>query len=1016
MAMTLFQYFAVVAALTFVSTATTPNNNDGTFTNPSAQVRPFFRYWLPDAGVDPAVVASDIRSAAEVGAGGIEFLAYYGYGGEIGGTPPGSDWVTYGFGSASFQHILQVALEAAKENSMLVDIALGPNQGQGVPASSDDDGIQWDLVPFVQRVSVNQTTERIPGWGEGQLVACVVASADRKTNVSMVGGPGSLSATPSQDSYIRLVLDERSLQDMTQNVSSDGILTIPSRLSSHELYLFSFYQKRTLHKALEVKSNRTDTILANGSFVVDHFSKEGARTVINYWNDHIFTEDIRQLLVDVGNYGWEDSMEFQSNISWTPKLPDAFYHKFGYNLGKFLPLVMFGQNNIMAQPGNPGLVKAIFKNSETTNKYINDYRSALADGYGSYLTTLREWLNQDLGLQYSTQMPPECESLQWKSNIDGYRQFAGAAYLAGKKVVSNEMGAVQSRAYSLTIPELLQSVNKAFAGGVNRVVLHGQPYSGDYYGTTWPGSTPFQYVFADMYSPKQPSWMHGFNEAMSYISRAQFILRQGIPKFDVAFVNKDSATDPNWATKYGRDDLLDAGRKCLQLYTTPSLTNIPPGYIYTYLSPDNLELPEASVHDGVFASQGPGIKTIIVTQDVNITVSAIHKLKDYAAKGLPVILSGGSAQYYPTSNDGGVEAFRAGLQELADSRGVRTTRSADIAKTLVSHGISPRIRVQTNGTWHTTWREEKESQVDYAFIFCDGGGAQGKIRVTTDKFPYLFNAWTGERQPLVQYKRRAGDVVIPLTLKANQTTILAFSAQPWDDIYTPSIHIEAAPSSVLGYHVDHKGGVVAQMAHTINDAHEFLLSDNSTRTVPSTSAVQCPFQIRNWTLTAERWEAPENMQNASTIASIRNTTHHIPSLLSWTEIPDLVNASGIGYYSSQFAWHHDYQNQIGAYITFSRILHAVQVFVNGEKIAPIDPTAGTADIGAYLRDGENELLVVVPTTMWNYLRSIFPKITESGAPPLLSRLAALIGLPDIVPNGLVGEVSITPYLGFALGI
>lgn len=271
-------------------------------------------------------------------------------------------------------------------------------------------------------------------------------------------------------------------------------------------------------------------------------------------------------------------MEFLSNISWTPKLPDAFYNKFGYHIGKYLPLLMFGENNIMAQPSNPGLVKAVFKDNQITDKYINDYRSVLADGYGNYLTELREWLNQDLGLQYSTQVSynlpldtltniplvdaPECESLQWKDNIDGYRQFTGAAYLAGKNVVSNEMGAVIYRAYSLTIPELLQSVNKAFAGGINRVVLHGQPYSGDWYGTTWPGATPFQYLFSDMYSPKQPSWMHGFDEAIGYISRAQFILRQGIPKFDVAFINKDSATDPNFAAKYGRDDLLDAGKQC----------------------------------------------------------------------------------------------------------------------------------------------------------------------------------------------------------------------------------------------------------------------------------------------------------------------------------------------------------------------------------------------------------------------------------------------------------------------
>ncbi|KAJ6186560.1 hypothetical protein N7519_007861 [Penicillium mononematosum] len=972
MAITPFQYLPVAAALLIVSTTATSNDRDGTFANPSAQVRPFFRYWLPDGSVDPTVVASDIRSAAEVGAGGIEFLLITGTEVQLEETRP---------------HLLQVALEAAKENSVLVDIALGPNQGQGVPASPDADGIQWDLVPFVQKLPVNQTSERIPGWGEGELVACVLASADSKTNVSMTGDSFSLDSTPPQSSYLELVLDEASLQDVTHNVSSDGILAMRSSGSSRNLYVFSFYQKRTLHKALEVESNRTDTILANGSFVVDHFSKEGAKAVIDYWNNHILTEDIRQLLEDVGNYGWEDSMEFTSNISWTPKLLDAFYDKFGYSLAKYLPLVMFGQNNIMAQPRTSGLVKAVFKNRQTSDKYINDYRSVLADGYGSYLTALREWLNQDLGLEYSTQVSynlaldaltniplldaPECESLQWKDKIDGYRQFA----------------------------ELLQRVNKAFAGGVNRVMLHGQPYSGDYYGTTWPGSTPFQYLFAGMHFPKQPSWMHGFDEAMGYISRMQFILRQGIPKFDVAFVNKDSATDPNWATKYGRDDLVDAG------------------YIYTYLSPDNLELPEASVDNGVLASQGPGIKAIVVTHDANITVSAVQRLKGYAANGLPIILSGGTAQYYPISNDGGVPAFRTGLQELANSKGVHTTASGNVAKALASLGASSRVRVQTNSTWHIIWREDKEAQVDYAFVFSDGTNSQGEITTTTDKVPHLFDAWTGQRQPLVQYNHRAGDLVIPLTLKANQTAILAFSAQPLDGIYTPSVHVESAPNSVLGYHLDYDSGAVAQLAHTANPtADQFVLSDNSTRTIPDTSAIPSSFPVRNWTLTAEHWEAPANMLNASTIASIRNTTHHLPSLLSWTEIPALVNASGIGYYSSQFTWNPNDQNQIGAYITFSRILHAVQVFLNGEKVAPIDPTTGTADIGPYLRDGENELLVVVPTTMWNYLRSIFPKITESGTPPLLSSPTSPMSFPGIVPNGLVGEVYITPYMSFALGI
>ena len=80
----------------------------GTFQNPSARVRPKFRYWIPDASVDPAVVAEDIRAAGAVGAGGVELLAYYLYGGPpSNGAGRGSyaplDWAEYGFGTPAWR-------------------------------------------------------------------------------------------------------------------------------------------------------------------------------------------------------------------------------------------------------------------------------------------------------------------------------------------------------------------------------------------------------------------------------------------------------------------------------------------------------------------------------------------------------------------------------------------------------------------------------------------------------------------------------------------------------------------------------------------------------------------------------------------------------------------------------------------------------------------------------------------------------------------------------------------------
>jgi hypothetical protein len=55
--------------------------DNGTFKDPSVFVRPRYRYWVPDASVDAAVLHDDIAGAKTSGAGGVEVLGYYLYGG-----------------------------------------------------------------------------------------------------------------------------------------------------------------------------------------------------------------------------------------------------------------------------------------------------------------------------------------------------------------------------------------------------------------------------------------------------------------------------------------------------------------------------------------------------------------------------------------------------------------------------------------------------------------------------------------------------------------------------------------------------------------------------------------------------------------------------------------------------------------------------------------------------------------------------------------------------------------------
>ena len=78
-------------------------------------------------------------------------------------------------------------------------------------------------------------------------------------------------------------------------------------------------------------------------------------------------------------------------------------------------------------------------------------------------------------------------------------------------------------------------MDDSFAAGVNTLAIHGFPYGGAYQGTTWPGYSPFQYEFGEMWGPRQPAWRH-LNDSLLYAARVCEVLRTGVPRIDLAFL------------------------------------------------------------------------------------------------------------------------------------------------------------------------------------------------------------------------------------------------------------------------------------------------------------------------------------------------------------------------------------------------------------------------------------------------------------------------------------------------
>lgn len=210
-------------------------------------------------------------------------------------------------------------------------------------------------------------------------------------------------------------------------------------------------------------------------------------------------------------------------------------------------------------------------------------------------------------------------------------------------------------------------------------------------------------------------------------------------------------------------------------------------------------------------------------------------------------------------------------------------------------------------------------------------------------------------------------------------------------------------------------GSVSLHVVTSEDIQTARLDDGSEIPVDGTSVARM-FPLSNWTLVAERWEAPKNMSHASIHHHQQAEHHPRPTgdcILGLAAA--LANAPGVGYYTTTFKWPPKgkcgQSKADGAYLNVGRVAHAVRVVVNGEETPPVDFFKGEMDISQYLRVGENEVLVIAPTTMWNYLLGLLPEIKTAGSTPL----PLVMGLP-LVPmeTGLLGPVTVTPFKSLVL--
>ncbi|MET9084894.1 glycosyl hydrolase [Streptomyces sp. NPDC004237] len=948
----------------------------GTLAIPDSARRPAFRYWWPGAGVTPQQITREVNAMADAGFGGFEIA-------DVRNTETEAMPVrSYGWGSPAWKEGVIAALRAAKARRLRVDLTVGPYWPAVAAGIHPDDDTAMKELTYGQAVVDSDATfdsavpapHSAPSGVKDGLPAVTVTPVLQAVHAARV--VGSTTASP-------LVIEEASLTDISTEVNA-GRLRWTAPAGGQWVVIASYSRGTGMIERQAYYEGYFYSFTAPQAYVVDHFGAPGSQAVIDWWNRDLLTPQMRSLLHDVGGDFFEDSLEFLTELHWTPRMPQEFAARRGYRLKPYLPLV-HGQSKAVY----------VFENTATSDRVRWDYFQTLSDLYvDHHITPLNDWAST-LGMRLRAQPygapldsalvaamtgVPEGESLAFGAEPDSFRMLAAGRDLGRRsRVLSSEMGAVLNGAYRLSLADLVTTANPGYALGVNQVRVHGFPYASSPAGQ-WPGFYPWAPLgapinFAECWGPRQPQWRH-IDGASGYLARVHEVLQSGTGKVDVAVYREefDSASE-----QFDGAALSGAG------------------FSYQLVNWGLLRLPTAGVRDGRLDAKGVGYKALIVPELATMLLDSAERILAFARAGLPVILVGD----LPTAATGFLGAARQDtelsrvLGELSRNRHVtRVTAPADIPTALKRQDVmGSAVPDGITGLLHV--RRVSRDADHYFLLNTTTSAVKGTVSLEGDGRPYRIDPWTGEVTPLALYdSRQRGRVTVQVAAAAGEAVVLALSSARDFGCHSPALHAVTADTDVR--HTS--GGLVART--TTPGTYTARLSDGRPATA-RVKAVPKALTLSSWKLRVEDWR-PAHPGETGTAATGTVTTVHtlsLSKLTSWQSIDGLEDVSGIGTYTASFTLPADYASAAGAQLGLGGIgAGSVHVRVNGHALPPVNQIDPVVDLGTRLRPGSNTLVVTVATTLLNRLKVTRPTVYTQPKQDY----------------GLLGPVTVTPYTEAAL--
>ena len=337
--------------------------------------------------------------------------------------------------------------------------------------------------------------------------------------------------------------------------------------------------------------------------------------------------------------GWKmvhiDSWEMGAQ-NWTGAFRQEFRQRRGYDLLPYLPAI----------------TGAVVGSREISERFLWDLRQTVQElvlqNHAGHLKTLGQRHGFTLSIEPYDMNPtsdmslgsvadvPMCEFWMYGFHTSySVIEATSIAHTTGRSVVGAEAFTSGDTEHWDAWPGSMKVLGDwAFAQGVNRFVFH--RYQHQPWNTVKPGMTMGPY---GVHWERTQSWWDLAPGYHTYLSRAQFMLRQGLAVADVCFLVGE-----------GAPQVFQAPRSALR-GNPPDRT----GYRFDACAPDVL-MARASVSDGdIVFPDGMRYRVLVLPDRETMTPALLRKVRELVAAGATVIgpppLRSPALSGYPTCDD-----------------------------------------------------------------------------------------------------------------------------------------------------------------------------------------------------------------------------------------------------------------------------------------------------------------------------------------------------------------------------